>query len=221
MKNNAKESQFCSVAADVAKFPGRAARCLGAGAVGLAALFLIHSGFAAEFSRSDKSELTFTLNQQSTATRSVLASNGQDTGKLDFWLFKFGYGQNLNDYLNLNLSAGAGKTKLTVTKAGTSGKTSITTFATNLALDYNILKRRFTPFVTGSTGLLINNGSDPFGLSNGETEWIFAAGGGLRYDINDRWLLKAYYEVSSAKFHGFDGRQISLRGFALATGVKF
>ncbi len=72
-------------------------------------------------------------------------------------------------------------------------------FYTALAnVEYNILKSRFTPFVTASGGLIgleVHSGSWIFGDTKETTRGAFGGGVGLRWDVTDHFLIKATYRA--------------------------
>jgi len=114
-----------------------------------------------------------------------------------------GVGYNVIDQININAlvaggSIGAGVEDVTVS-------TSI--FSTHLALDYNILRTRLTPYLSAGGGFYyvpaISLALKSLNL-----------GVGCRWDFNDQWFAKAAYEPTI--FGGvFDNV------FSLSVGMKF
>lgn len=67
-----------------------------------------------------------------------------------------------------------------------------------VSVEYNILKSRFTPFVTASGGLVgfeLHRGSWIFGRTEETTRGAFGGGVGLRWDVTDHFVIKATYRA--------------------------
>lgn len=65
-------------------------------------------------------------------------------------------------------------------------------------VEYNLLKSRFTPFVTVSGGLIgleAHSGDWLIGDTDRTTRGAFGGGVGLRWDITDHFLIKAAYRA--------------------------
>ena len=119
-----------------------------------------------------------------------------------------GLGYNLIDQLNINAelaggSIGAGVEDITV---------STTLLSGHLGLDYNMLRRRMTPF--------LSVGGSLFYLPSASTTLHSAnLGLGLRWDIDDFWFAKISYEPTLIMHSGIGG--IPVQNFKLGIGVKF
>ena len=132
-----------------------------------------------------------------------------------------GFGYNFSDYLNLNTTIGVGTIDIKGSSPGTSIEIDSTIFTMDVGLDYNILKKPLTPFITGGVGF-IHFGGD-IGGSNAtisETDLTYGVGGGLRWDINERWFLKAMYRANWTSLQDTDGTSM-YHSFTLGVGVKF
>jgi opacity protein-like surface antigen len=101
-----------------------------------------------------------------------------------------GVGYNFNDYLNLNLEAGAGS--LDARNAGGTAYSGMVNF------EYNILKRCFTPFITVGAGFLgyeVKNQPVWFLSNVPQVDAVVGGGAGLRWDVTDRFFVKAAYRA--------------------------
>ncbi len=99
-----------------------------------------------------------------------------------------GVGYNLTDYLNLNVDILFGSTDVTYNSWGGSYTADTNLFIINPKLDYNILKSRFTPVISGGIGFFsydsyLIDGSDFFPN----------LGIGFRWDITDNFIFKVMY----------------------------
>lgn len=133
------------------------------------------------------------------------------------------FGYSLSEHLNINLDLSYGKSDFTADWGPyvITGKGELLT--SNLNIDYNLLKRRFTPFVSGGIGYMHYNTNVP----SDETTWYgwwdewwgvggvygstpthhtsaftWNAAAGVRWDVNSGWFLKASYQVLWSKVGG-------------------
>ena len=114
-----------------------------------------------------------------------------------------GVGYDITDHFALNIDVWGGGGDLKVEAAGRSLSEGVTAFGGNVALDWNILKSRFTPFLSANLGFLSLSG-DGGGLPASETDLTYGVGGGLRWDISEHWSAKATYRINWTQFQGFD-----------------
>ena len=131
------------------------------------------------------------------------------------------FGYNINNHLNFNTEMGGGTIDLEARGFGNTIQGDATTFKWNLNLDYNVLKTRLTPFLSGGVGLMHFSGD--FGGSSSEfseTDLSWGAGGGLRWDISDRWFVKAQYRATWASLKDSDNTTL-FHGASVGVGFKF
>lgn len=131
----------------------------------------------------------------------------------------FGFGYNLNDYLNLNTEFYFGATDISVSSGTASVDGDSTVIGMNFNLDYNILKGRITPVVTGGIGFMNFNG-DFEGYSFDETDFSYNVGGGLRWDMGEHWFLKAIYRATWTKLQDTDDT-LMFNGASFMVGYVF
>jgi opacity protein-like surface antigen len=126
--------------------------------------------------------------------------DGADQDKAeDAPYFGGGMGFNLNDHLNLHGDLVVGRTSLEGHPTGLPDVTaheSATLWFGDLNLDYNILKNRFTPLVTGGVGFAKWRNHE---LGTGEIHWAYNLGGGARWDISDNLALRIIYRTTWTK----------------------
>lgn len=186
-------------------------------AVALATL-AASTGYAEDkpWSRAHRGELYPILQMLSSDT--VTAWDAVDKVELDGTpCFGAGMGFNFNDHLNLNtemLFGSVGSTQSWILFPEVHEHMEIGAWLWNLNLDYNILKGRLTPLVTGGGGLIrFHEG----GQRLSETHWTGNLGAGVRWDMTDavalriiyRWILTEQFENADDRFE-FDGVSASL-----------
>jgi hypothetical protein len=98
-----------------------------------------------------------------------------------------------------------------------------TLFGGNVNLNYNVLKRRFTPVITAGLGFRNYSASDL-----NETDPAVNVGAGLRWDITDHFFIKAvggvtWTELQNENFYNlFTGQgSILIKSASLSVGYKF
>lgn len=128
-------------------------------------------------------------------------------------------GYDITDHFTVGLDAWGGTGDIKGSALGTSRKDSIGIMGANTWVDYNILSSRFTPFITANVGLLSMFG-DIEGISASETDFLFGAGAGARWDFNDQWFAKATYRANWTEFSGFNELTL-VHGFSLIVGYRF
>jgi opacity protein-like surface antigen len=92
-------------------------------------------------------------------------------------------------------------------------------------LDWNILKQRLTPFVTAGIGYQYISVDMPFAPVQGgywypgygyyqtydETDFSWNVGGGIRYDVNNRFFLRAEADYNGLQYSGANSTTSQLR----------
>jgi opacity protein-like surface antigen len=104
-----------------------------------------------------------------------------------------GIGINPSDNLNVNLTLLIGQATASV-DLGVFGEfeDDATFISPELNLDWNILDRSFTPFVTAGIGAMIFTGFDDI---DDTTEFTYGGGGGIRWDFAENAFLKVWYRA--------------------------
>jgi len=167
--------------------------------------------------------------------------DGDSTGDEEFMLpvvkevddtsvWGFGIGHNLNNHLNLNADIWFGSTgiEVGVFKILEIPSLEVDTdlIGMDFNLDYNILKSRFTPMVTGGIGFIYYDGefinSRIFFKESdfSETDFSYNFGFGARWDIGDNFLVKALYRLTWSKLGGTDDR-LKLDGISISIAYVF
>jgi opacity protein-like surface antigen len=119
-------------------------------------------------------------------------------------LFGGGVGFNLNDHLNVHGDLQIGRTELMLHPVGLPDnqyEEGATVWFGDINLDYNILKSRLTPLVTGGIGFAKWRNHE---ISTGEIHWAANAGAGVRWDINDNLALRVTYRSTWTELHNAD-----------------
>lgn len=114
-----------------------------------------------------------------------------------------GYGYNLNDHFNLNMDLFYGQSEIKGSTLGESIKADTDLLGWDFNVDFNILKSRLTPMITGGFGWIHFSG-DFDGSDFDETDFSYNVGGGLRWDISDHFLIKAVYRSLWTKLEDTD-----------------
>lgn len=131
----------------------------------------------------------------------------------------FGYGNNLNNHVNLNGDIWFGSASVTTKALGFTVKGDTTLVGWDINLDIYPLKSRFTPLVSGGVGFIIFNG-DFEGFSFGETDLSYNLGGGFRWDVTDHFLIKALYKATRTTLKETD-KSLLLDGVTVMIGYSF
>ena len=168
---------------------------------------------AQEWSRKGKGEI-FALGQQMTGdtTTETITGLGIELEVDDTIVGGFGIGFNFHDHLNLNMDMFFGSTDLIIKGYGA---TDTDLLGMDFNLDYNILKSRFTPMITGGIGFINFSGS---GFD--ETDFSYNLGAGFRWDITDHFLIKGIYRATWTELEDTDD-SILLDGISLSIGYVF
>jgi len=119
-------------------------------------------------------------------------------------VFGAGMGLNLNDHLNINtefLLGSMGSAQGPAHIPDSAEDLNVGVWLWNLNLDYNILKSRLTPLVTGGFGLFrVHEGSEHIS----ETHWSYNVGAGGRWDITNSIALRVIYRLTWTRFENTD-----------------
>lgn len=135
------------------------------------------------------------------------------------YLGGLGIGYDLSNHFTLGVNVQGGGGTIEASAGSASVSESATFLAAGTYLDWNILKSRLTPLVSANLGFLGLSG-DVGDESASETDFTFGVGGGLRWDMSDRWFAKALYTANWMEFEGFDELTL-VHGFSLFLGYRF
>ncbi len=174
-----------------------------------------------EFSRAGKLELA-AFGQSLTGGNTVSGFGGAASLKLDS-----GYGgglalgYNLTDHFNVNTEIVGSALDVKLNALGVPLSPHATLLGWNVNLDYNILKSRFTPLITGGVGLTrIFGDFQVAGSEFAETDLSWGVGGGARWDITDRWFMRAVYRANWTLMKDTDSAPMT-HTVTLGVGFKF
>ena len=181
-------------------------------------------GNAQTFTRANKSEFYGVFHQMG-GDKTIGSESGVAVGieVADFTVFGFGCGYSMNENINIGLNLFFGSTDFIYDASGYgnsisgSADTSVTGYEINL--DYNILKNRITPMVTGGIGFFSFSG-DIGSTSFSETDFSYNIGFGIRWDATDHFLIKGLYKMNWTTLEDTD-EKISLNGLSVALGYMF
>lgn len=137
-------------------------------------------------------------------------------------VYGFGYGYNLTDHWNIytNLLFGYADTDVIVDVTVENKEMDYILWDINV--DYNILKTRFTPLITGGIGLMdfsINTTATGVGQVN-ESNFSYNLGAGLRWDVDDNFLLKLIYRTTWTELNHADD-DLKYDGVSLSAAYAF
>ena len=131
-----------------------------------------------------------------------------------------GVGFNFNNYLNLNTNLFYGSPDIDGKLRGHKiVSDDVNMFGWDVNLDYNILKSRFTPMVTGGIGLFYFDG-DVEGNDFDEVTFSYNLGAGFRWDVTNHILIKALYRATWTEIEDTDSH-LRLDGINLIIGYIF
>lgn len=105
-----------------------------------------------------------------------------------------GYGYNVNDHFNINSDIFYGRSDINSDPYGIDVRADTDMSGVDVNLDFNILKSRLTPLITGGIGW-VNFRGDFNGYDFNETDFSYNIGGGVRWDVTNYLLLKAAYRL--------------------------
>jgi len=170
-----------------------------------------------EYSRQGKQEYFLTAQSMSgdKTTAYFLGAIETELEIDDFMAFGGGYGKHLTDFVNLNTELLLGSTEVLGDSA---------TFVNwNLGLDYNFMKTRLTPLVTGGIGIInfrTNTSKDGVTLLD-STNTSYYLGGGFRWDVTDSFFVKGIYKATWTKLFEESNDTLLLNGINLNVGYIF
>jgi opacity protein-like surface antigen len=110
--------------------------------------------------------------------------------------FGGGMGYNLNDHFNLNAELVGGRVEFLGHPVGIpelQAHSMTTLWLGDINLDYNILKSRLTPLVTGGAGFAKWRNHDK---GTGEVHWDYNLGAGVRWDMSNHLALRVIYRAT-------------------------
>jgi opacity protein-like surface antigen len=176
---------------------------------------------AKEWSRKGKGEI-FALGQYMGGDTEIFTIAGSKVSfKLDDTIAGgIGYGYNFSDYFNVNMDLSYGRTNSTSTLLGISFKDHTNLIAGDLNLDFNVLRSRLTPLVTGGIGVIRFKGAITEGFDFDESDFSYNVGGGVRWDVSDHFFIKAIYRSIWTKMKDAD-KSIRFNVGALSIGYIF
>lgn len=122
----------------------------------------------------------------------------------DMFAGGIGFGYNFSNYFNVNMDLLYGQSDTTSSGFDISIKHNTNIIAGDLNLDFNILKTRFTPLVTGGIGYVRFKGTIAEGFDFDEVDLSYNVGGGIRWDVTDHFLVKAVYRSLWTKLKDTD-----------------
>ncbi|MHC4440119.1 MAG: porin family protein [Planctomycetota bacterium] len=180
---------------------------------------------AQEWSRQGKHELFGVIQQiGSEEVRYTFPAMLSVTLDIDEELiYGVGYGYNLTDHWNFNadLLFGSADTDIKVgnTKADTVDMDYI---LIDINFDYNFWKSRFTPLVTGGIGIMdFSIDTDAVGVGSvDESNVSFNLGAGVRWDVSDKFFLKAIYRSIWTELDD-SGDDLQYDNFSLSVAYMF
>jgi opacity protein-like surface antigen len=128
-------------------------------------------------------------------------------------LYGFGYGYNFTDHWNLNTDLLFGTADTDVQTISRSSYVTVETkdmdyVLWDVNLDYNFLKGRLTPLVTGGIGLV--NFSIVTSSNAGEvheSDFSCNLGAGVRWDVRDNIFMKLMYRTTWTEADNADNNQ--------------
>ncbi len=177
-----------------------------------------------EYSRKGKWEIHGSV-EYLVGDTATFSSTGLSLQLDDTFTGGAGFGYHFLDCLSIDVDLFGGSARFTGRDVfGSPATTSdATLFGGNVNLNYNILKRRLTPVITGGVGLINFSGG---GFS--ETDPSANVGGGLRWDITDRFFIKVMGGVTWTEIQGDNGYNlftaegaILLKSISVSGGYKF
>jgi opacity protein-like surface antigen len=151
---------------------------------------------------------------------STTASDAPFTIELDDTVvFGLGLGYNFTEHVNFNADMLFGSTDIIARGFGVTVQDSSDLIAADLNLDVNILKKRFTPYITGGIGFINFQGGSGQ-LEFNETDFSYNLGAGLRWEATKHLLIKAFYRGTWTKLEDTDDA-VLLDGVNLSIGYIF
>jgi len=142
----------------------------------------------------------------------------------DTFIGGLGFGYNVNDHININSDIWFGPSDINIIFPLAEFEVDVSLFGMNFNVDYNLLKKRFTPLVTGGIGFIYlyeYGGGDPANFINDSQASVsYNLGAGFRWDIYHDLMIKAVYKYHWTEFDDFKDK-IKLNGFYLGIAYMF
>jgi hypothetical protein len=175
---------------------------------------------AEDFSRSGRSEVFGSLQFMSGDS----TTTGTPWGLMkieveDTVVFGIGYGYNINDHLNLNMDMLFGSTDIDGSLYSNRMKGDTSLVVLDINLDWNLLKTRLTPMVSGGAGV-INFSGDIGNADFSESDFSFNLIVGFRWDASPHCMVKGGYKATWTELEDTNA-QIRLDGVTLSAGYVF
>jgi opacity protein-like surface antigen len=177
-----------------------------------------------DWQRGGKEDFLFTFQSMEPATMRGQAAGINVAIDMDrTYAGGFEGGWNISNYLQLGLDVYLGGNSATASSPSSSVvlHSSVLFLALYGRMDINILPYRFTPLVTGGVGVRRMGGAwkSEVGVDStfDETNFSWEGGVGVRWNVTDRFLMKAMYRFM---WVNVDGASSPLRmdGFTLGIG---
>jgi hypothetical protein len=180
-------------------------------------LTLFSSANAHAFKDSRDGKWEFFLSPQFTNSKTLEFDNGAKADINERSSIAFGFGYNINHYIELTTQFASSSSNYTGTRIIDDGSDTPENFAANLytssinfGFTYNLLRTPFTPYISANIGSTYIDSGIPTGdLTNvcwwdpwwgyvcspraqtyTSTEFNYGAGAGLRYDFNRKLYMK-------------------------------
>ena len=142
----------------------------------------------------------------------------------DTFIGGLGFGYNVNDHININSDIWFGPSDINIIFPLAEFEVDVSLFGMNFNVDYNLLKKRFTPLVTGGIGFIYlyeYGGGDPANFINDSQASVsYNLGAGFRWDIYHDLMIKAVYKYHWTEFDDFKDK-IKLNGFYMSIAYTF
>ena len=183
-----------------------------------------NSLWTGEYSRKGKWEIQGSV-QYLLGDTATFSSTGLSLKLDDTLTGGAGFGYHFLDHLSIDVDLFGGSARFRGRDGfGSPSTTSdATLFGGNVNLNYNILKRRLTPVISGGLGFINFSGG-----GFGETDPSANVGGGLRWDITDRFFIKVMGGVTWTETQAGSGWNlftaegaILLKSVTVSGGYKF
>lgn len=139
----------------------------------------------------------------------------------DTALFGLGAGYHITDHWAVSLDILGGQTDFNSTGMQLALSEGAFVIGSNLNVEYNFLRRRFSPLVRAGAGFYNFSDLDLYaGVTHDETDFACNVGGGLRWNVTDHLVLKLVGGVSWTDLK--DSSSIAQFGFVtLSIGASF
>lgn len=194
-----------------------------------------------DYYRTDKVDVYMKFENMQSKQLNYDGPTGPLSLKLDYTnLWGIGFAKHLDQGLEARFETLWGNTTISGlgSLSGLSSETFINTGTFNL--DYNILKKRLTPFISGGfgwqymeaqgrNGVYVPGYWDPwYGYVGGyytypvyyESDFMWNTGAGIRYDFTSDIFLKVYAEVSFVYYRNING-PINMPKYGIAFGGSY